>query len=286
MVAYAPQLTKTGHPKKSLGQHFLTDPHLCRRITRFADIKPDDTVIEIGPGTGNLTAILLKSSTKVIGIEYDPEMIRCLSARFSPEIGPDKQLELVHADILKIDWDRFDRFQPAPKHPQTSSVKLVGNLPYNIATRILSKMTETKFRFQTAVVMVQREVAHRMAAEPGTKDYGYFTLLMQFHFVVQLGFEILPGAFAPRPKVVSQVVKLTPQKPRLESSEYEQFLRLISRAFFQRRKTLWNNLKSIVENKGTLEEGFRSCGVERSARPEQVSLGQYLCMTRVLSFPS
>jgi 16S rRNA (adenine1518-N6/adenine1519-N6)-dimethyltransferase len=286
-------LAKAPNPKKSLGQHFLTDVNFCKKILAFAGIKPEDTVIEIGPGTGNLTEILLRNARKVIGIEYDPDMIRCLASRFSFENRSGGELELVQADILNLDWKEILPLLPSVPPTTTSSkpwslipIKLVGNLPYNISTRILSNMTKTNFRFQTAVVMVQREVARRITAAPSTKDYGYYSLLMQFHFSAQRGFDVPPGAFVPKPKVVSQVIKLTPHVVPLGEARYERFLQVIRTAFRQRRKTLWNNLKSNVGNERSLGRSFESCGIEENARPEQVTLQQYLCMTRVLSFPS
>ena len=147
-------------------------------------------------------------------------------------------------------------------------------------------MTKLNFRFQSTVVMVQREVAQRILAVPNTKDFGYFSLLMQFHFKTRRGFDVPPGAFSPKPKVVSQVIELTPQTIPLEEKSYERFLCIISTAFRQRRKTLWNNLKSRFQNEPALERSFESCGIEKKARPEQVTLQQYLCMTRMLSFSS
>lgn len=284
-------MTKTVTPKKSLGQHFIKDQNLCRKIAGFAGIKPDDTVIEVGPGTGNLTGVLLNVASKVIGIEYDSEMISYLSSRFSHEIRLRGKLKLIHADILNVDWNGLLHLLPSehsndasPQPWVLSPAKFIGNLPYNISTRILSSMTETKFRFQSYVVMVQREVANRITAEPGTGDYGYFSLLMQFHFEVQRGFDVFPGSFVPKPKVVSKVIKLKPYEMPLEPDFYPGFLRIISQAFRQRRKTLWNNLKSSVADE-TLQDSFGACGVGKRARPEQVSLEQYLCMTRMLSLP-
>ena len=219
-------------------------------------------------------------------------MIRHLSSRFLSGDRRTGQLELIQADILNMDWRKVLQLLP-PLPPTTSSThswsvlpsKLVGNLPYNISTRILSSMTEMNFRFQTAVVMVQREVARRITAAPNNRDYGSFSLLMQFHYITQRGFDVPPGAFVPRPKVVSQVIKLTPHSVGLGASSYPRFLKLIRTAFRQRRKTLWNNLKSTVDDQHTLARVFETCGIAENARPEQLSLEDFLCMTRMLSFP-
>lgn len=286
-------MTKAVNPNKSLGQHFLTDVNFCNKIATFAGIKPEDTVIEIGPGTGNLTDVLLNIARKIIGIEYDLEMIRHLSSRFLAGDRPEGQLELIHADILNLDWNTIlpllTLVPPATRSSNLLPVvqaKLVGNLPYNIATRILSSMMEMNFRFQTAVVMVQREVAQRITATPNTKDYGYFSLLMQFHYTIQRGFAVPPGAFFPRPKVVSQVIQFTPHSVELEKTSYPTFVKLIRAAFGQRRKTLWNNLKLAVTDQRALSRIFEDCGIAENARPEQVSLQQFLCMTRMLSYTS
>ena len=284
---------KAANPKKSLGQHFLTDVNFCRKIAAFAAIKPDDTVIEIGPGTGNLTEVLLQQARRVIGIEYDPEMIRCLQSRFSLEKPSSERLVIIQADILQLDWQRILHLLPSAS-PAASPIPgailpatLVGNLPYNISTRILSSMTKPDFRFQSSVVMVQREVANRITATPNSKDYGYFSLLMQYHFAAQRGFDVPAGAFVPRPKIVSQVIKLEPHTMRsLDTRLYDQFVNLIRMAFRQRRKTLRNNLKPSVTDEQLLTASFEYCGLARNVRPEQVTLQQYLCMTRVLSCPS
>jgi 16S rRNA (adenine1518-N6/adenine1519-N6)-dimethyltransferase len=162
-------------------------------------------------------------------------------------------------------------------------VRIVGNLPYYISTRIFTRMTELNFRFQSYVFMTQREVASRLIASPGSKDYGYFSLLMQFHFTFDRGFDVPPGAFRPKPEVVSHLTRFIARNPELEPAEYRRFVKIIQTAFRQRRKTLWNNLKSLIDDEGCLKECIETAGVARNARPEEVSLDQYLCMTRVLS---
>jgi 16S rRNA (adenine1518-N6/adenine1519-N6)-dimethyltransferase len=278
------------HPKKTLGQHFLTDTQQCDRIATLAAIKPDDTVIEIGPGTGNLTEILLQRAGRVIAIEFDRDLIRYLEDRFSLATPSEHRLSLIHSDVLALDWKKMLLQLPLKMSSVSSApwsavpAKLVGNLPYNISTRLLSSMTKLEFRFHCTVVMVQREVGRRITANPGSKDYGYFSLLMQYHYRPDRGFDVQPGAFRPIPEVVSQVVKLTPRSPSLKARAYERFLRIIQTAFQKRRKTLRNNLKTIVADEALLARCFDSCEIDRKARPEQVSLDQYICMTRMLSF--
>ena len=190
--------------KKSLGQHFLADPNLCDKIVRFAEIDSQDSVVEIGPGTGHLTQVLLTMARRVTAVEFDREMVNYLQAQW-PENGthPDAPITIVQADVLTLDWNTI---------LGTGPVKVIGSLPYNISTRILQRMIEIKDRFQSCTVLIQKEVAQRILAAPDSKDYGFFTLLMEYHFHRMAGFDISPGAFVPKPKVVSHVLKLTPAR--------------------------------------------------------------------------
>ncbi len=202
--------------KKSLGQHFLADSNYCRKIVRFAEIDSQDSVVEIGSGTGHLTQVLLGMARKVTAVEFDREMVDYLRDQW-PENGTHQgaPLSIVQADILTLDWNTI---------LGTGPVKVIGNLPYNISTRILQRMIEIKDRLQSCTVLIQKEVALRILAAPDSKDYGYFTLLMEYHFQRRAGFDISPGAFVPKPKVVSHVLKLTPCQHPHEASDYEGFL--------------------------------------------------------------
>lgn len=255
--------------KKSLGQHFLTDPNYRRKILSYAQINPLDTVVEIGPGTGSLTELLLSTARKVIAIEFDSSLIRHLKDRFRGA----SDLLLLEADILELDWRNIVEGGP---------VKIVGNLPYNISTRILLKMTEFKDRFHSFTFMVQKEVAERVLARPESKDYGYFTLLIEYHFTRVKGFKVPPGAMTPRPKVISCVMKLLPCDPLYPVADYDHFVALLKTAFRHRRKTLWNNLKPSLPEPHAIDAAFSSCRVLPRARPEQVTLEQYSCLARVL----
>ncbi|MGH9338946.1 MAG: 16S rRNA (adenine(1518)-N(6)/adenine(1519)-N(6))-dimethyltransferase RsmA [Acidobacteriota bacterium] len=257
--------------KKSLGQHFLADINYCKKIVAFAHVEPHETVVEIGPGTGQLTRILLQTARHVIAVEFDVEMLECLRQNLAP--GLLSRLTLVQADVLQLDWE--DILEDAP-------VKIVGNLPYNIATRLLSSMTRVTDRFDSFTFMVQKEVADRILAGPGNKDYGYFSLLMEYHFERLRGFNVPPGVFVPKPMVISHVMKLIPRVPEVEISDYDAFVRLLKRAFQHRRKTLWNNLKSRSDER-RLEKALSACRVEPRARPEELSLQQYACLVRMLN---
>jgi len=259
--------------KKSLGQHFLADPNLCRKIVRFAEINSQDSVLEIGAGTGHLTRVLLSMARRVTAVEFDREMVNYLRDQW-PENSTHQgaPLTIIQADVLTLDWNTI---------LDTGPVKVIGNLPYNISTRILQRMIEIKDRFQSCTVLIQKEVAQRILAAPDSKDYGYFTLLMEYHFQRKAGFDIAPGAFVPKPKVVSHVLKLIPRQHPHEVSDYEGFLTLMKEAFQQRRKTLWNNLKQNHDPE-RLRAAFKTCQVTSKARPESVTLEQYTCLAQML----
>jgi len=262
----------SSRPKKSLGQHFLTSVEYCRRIVAYAELHETDLVVEIGPGRGHLTEHLLGRAAKVLAIELDSELVNFLHTRFARPIASG-MLELIEADVLQVDWTAL--------LPHPGSAKLVANLPYNISTRILTKMSEAKDRFHSLSFMVQREVADRILAKPGDTDYGYFTLAMEYHFHRFPGFVVPPGAFSPPPKVFSYVMKLIPREEDFDVPA-ARFRKLVRRAFMRRRKTLWNNLKQEYEDLDLLREAFDRCSITGRARPQEVSLVQYLCLARVL----
>jgi 16S rRNA (adenine1518-N6/adenine1519-N6)-dimethyltransferase len=259
-------------PKKSLGQHFLVDTQYCAKIIDYAGIRPEDTVIEIGPGTGQLTRLLLPRARSVVAVEFDRDMVEHLGKSFPANDPFSGKLTILHADILQVQW----RDLPAGDH-----VKLIGNLPYNISTKILSQTAEVKERFQSFTFMVQKEVAERVLAKPKTKDYGYFTLLMEYHFERFRGFAVPPGAFSPRPKVMSYVMRLQPREAPYPVSDYSGFVKLLQRSFRQRRKTLWNNLKAYFPD-DKLAQTFADCRLNPLVRPEELPLQQFACLARML----
>lgn len=252
--------------KKSLGQHFLADLNICRRIVQFAAIEPDDRVVEIGPGEGQLTHLLLEFVDRLIAVEIDDDLVDRLRNTDAARQG---RLEVRHDDVLKVDWNEI------PNPP----LKIVGNLPYNIATRIIQQMIPFKNRFQSLTVMVQKEVARRVLARGG-KDYGYLSALLGFHFAPLGGFDVPPGAFRPPPEVTSSVLKLVPIQDGRDR-EAEKFESLIGQAFRQRRKTLFNNLKHRY-GPGTTREALDACGLDVRVRPQEVDTDGLRCLARVL----
>jgi 16S rRNA (adenine1518-N6/adenine1519-N6)-dimethyltransferase len=237
-----------------LGQHFLIKGSILERIAAAACPAPERLVIEIGPGHGALTEKLLKRAERVIAIELDYTLIEHLRARF-PE-----RLEVIHADVLSTDLTRW------PGAP------IVGNLPYYITSPILEKAL--RLDVPRAVFLMQKEVAHRLVAVPGTRDYGFLTVQTAIFATARLLFEVQPSAFRPPPKVDSAVVLLEPH--RCPVSEPEDFLRFAAAAFHQKRKNLRNNLAALYgkESIDPLPEA--------SLRAEQLSLPQLIALYEIV----
>ena len=267
----AARLTEQIEPKKALGQHFLVDRNYCQRIVYFAGISKDDFVLEIGPGTGHLTNELLKTAGHVIVVEFDRQLVPHLRERWSGSAA--KRLQIVEADILEVSL---------PGLLPCKGIHLVANLPYNIATLIIKKMTEISDWFQSLTVMVQREVAERILAPCHNRNYGYFSVFVQYHYQLEKGFDVPPGAFSPPPGVVSTVIKLTPCALFPGAPGWARVEPIVSRSFRHPRKTLFNNLRSPQITSEQLEEALSSCEIGRSRRPHQVSLEEFRCLAEVL----
>ncbi len=258
--------------KKAFGQHFLSDHNVCRRIVDFAAVDRADVVVEIGPGTGQLTRALLETGARVIAIEIDHSLIERLRNLPRDQSSGGSVLEVIHADILTFDWTSLSFPQP---------LKILGNLPYNIGTRILRQMTEIKDRFQTSTFMLQKEVAERVLASPGAESRGFLSLLLQHHFTCRKGFKVAPGSFVPPPKVQSAVFQLIPREARPQTALDRRFELLVSQAFRFRRKKLANNLKGSFSNE-EIWSAFRECDLPADIRPQRLSLEQFRCLARLL----
>ena len=268
---YHTRVKPTPRAKKSLGQHFLANSGYCQKIAQFAQIGPQDTVVEIGPGTGQLTQVLLPLARKVVAIEFDRDLVQYLKEHYLDDPETAQRLDIVQADILSFDWALLGK----------NRFTVIGNLPYNIATQVLQKMIPIKDRFQSGTFLLQKEVAQRILSAPQSKDYGYFTLLMEYHFERIAGFDVPPGVFVPPPRVTSQVIQLKPRQPAFSVPDEFAFRGLLKSAFQQRRKTLWNNLK-LGWDPAQLEPAFEVCRIPAQARPEEVTLEQYACLGRML----
>ena len=252
---------------KSLGQNFLIDDSVPRDIVSGAEVCKDDLVIEIGPGIGTLTAQLLNTAKRVVAIELDNDLIPILSQ----ELGDNQNFTLIHNDALKVDFNEIIGDE--------QSVKLVANLPYYVTTPIIVKLLKEKYNFKSLTIMIQKEVAERMAAEPGNKDYGALSLLVQYYCNTEIVRKVPPACFIPRPKVDSIVIRLEKlDNPRVEVQNEKLFFDIIRNAFNMRRKTLWNGVKNIGLPKEKLEEAFSEANVDPKRRGETLSIEEFAAL--------
>jgi len=224
---------KKFHHKKSLGQHFLNDKNIVRKIVKIAEIKPNETVWEIGAGKGILTEELLDAESKLTVFEIDDSLYPLLEEKFGDKI------KLVKDDILKVKWKNYFG---------NEKIKIVANLPYQITSPFLFKVVSNVDNFSAVVVMIQKEVAQRINAKIGTKDYGILGLKMQFYFDVSYQFGVKPHLFFPPPKVESAVIKMFPRADKPQISDEKYFWKIVETAFRNRRKMLRNNLKAILSD--------------------------------------
>ena len=279
-----PRVVSTRRPrsKPKLGQHFLNSDEAAARVVDAVGDVSQSTVLEIGPGRGILTSMLAKRARRLIAVELD----RVLAAQLRLKFGMARNVEIIEADVLAVDIDSLFGPKPGLGRPgielKTEPVKVVGNLPYYITSDILLRLFEFSKYFESIVIMVQKEVADRIAAEPGGRDYGALSATAQLYARVEKLFTLPPGAFAPPPKVYSTVLRLTidPQQERLgvAGDGFIDFLRL---SFGQKRKTLWNNLKEKYADAG-LKQALAEARVKPTARAETLSLEESAAVYRAL----
>jgi 16S rRNA (adenine1518-N6/adenine1519-N6)-dimethyltransferase len=268
--------------KPKLGQHFLDSEASAVRIVEALGDVSQSTVLEIGPGRGILTSLLAKHTRRLIAVELD----RVLAAQLRLKFGMARNVEIIEADVLAIDFDSLFGPKPGLGRPgidlKPQPVKVVGNLPYYITSDILLRLFEFSKYFESLVIMVQREVADRIAAEPGSRDYGMLSATAQLFARVENLFTLPPGAFVPPPKVHSTVLRLTiePQQEKLDvaGDGFIDFLRL---SFGQKRKTLWNNLKTNYAGPD-LKRALAAAEVKPTARAETLSLEESAAVYRAL----
>jgi 16S rRNA (adenine1518-N6/adenine1519-N6)-dimethyltransferase len=240
--------------KKRLGQHFLHDPAVIRRLVAAIAPAPDDLVVEIGPGPGALTAPLLERLERLHVVEIDRELAADLPLRV-----PHPERLVVHsADALEFD------FSSLASHAR--SLRVVGNLPYNISTPLLFRLLDHAHAVKDMHVMLQREVVERMTARPGGKDYGRLTVMLGAAARCEALFDVGPGAFTPPPKVWSTVVRITPRRPDFAIADRERFAALVAHLFSMRRKTLGRALKGRLT-----PEQIAAAGIDARDRPETLA---------------
>lgn len=256
--------------KKSLGQNFLTDPYYLQRIIETAELSPEDYVLEIGPGAGDLTERLAANCQKVVAVELDAALLSLLQERLAPY----PNAVVIHGDALQIDLANLS----AREFGENKPFKVVANLPYYITTPLIMRLLGERLPLTILVLMVQKEVALRMTAQPGGKDYGALSVAVQYRTAPRVAFIVPPGAFMPPPKVESAVIHLAVRpKPPVTVSDEEFFFRVVRAAFAQRRKNIKNSLlgSGLPIASSDLEEALRQTGINPARRGETLSLQEF-----------
>ncbi len=254
-----PPLSSMVHPKKHLGQHFLTDPSIAERIVNLLPPDKEKALIEIGPGKGILTDFLVKKEfKKFLAIEIDKESVAFLKTRY-----PDQPEKIIHEDFLRMNSSLLDM----------ENTSIIGNFPYNISSQIFFRVLEHRQNIDTVVCMIQKEVADRIVAPPGSKTYGILSALLQAFYHTKLNFNVKPGSFFPPPKVTSAVITLTRNQTKGLPCDEHLFFRIVKTTFNHRRKTIRNSLKTILLTLGDETELL-------SKRPEQLGVPEFVELTK------
>jgi len=251
-------------PKRFLGQNFLVDDNISRKIVKQLDLKDEDLVLEIGPGQGALTKHLAGFCKSYVAVEIDRSMADTLKEKYG------KKGNIINEDFLKFDLQQLGK-----------PVKIIGNLPYNIASEILFKIFDSRDKIECAVLMVQKEFARRLTAVPNTKDYGIMSVQTQVFSNPKILFNVPPTVFFPKPKVESSVIKLTFEKSRGELLSKDFFKKLVRTSFGKRRKTLKNSLKEMFEE---LNLGFDDFDMffDFNKRAEDIDINGFINLSNMI----
>jgi len=260
-------------PLKRLGQSFLSDPNIIRKIIEVSDIRRDETVVEIGAGLGVMTALMARRAERVIALEIDRALIPVLHE----ELKKYDNVEILHVDALKYEF----------RTRGGATLKVVGNIPYNISSQILFRLLEARDHISSMVLMFQREVAERLVAGPGSKTYGILSVLVRLYTDPAIVFNVSPQCFYPRPKVESAVVRMDiPEKPLIGVDDDAFLLTVVRSAFSKRRKTLMNNLKAssrIGLRHDALLQVLDSLGIDPARRAETLAPEDFARLSNALS---
>lgn len=262
------------HFQKKFGQNFLIDPSVLERVIAAADITRADCVLEIGPGIGTMTQYLAENAGKVVAVEIDRNLIPILAETLS---GYDN-VTVIHGDVLKVDLQEI-----LARQNTFQSVKVVANLPYYITTPVIMDLLEKRLPFESITVMVQREVAERMQAGPGTKDYGALSLAIQYYTKAEIVANVPPNCFMPRPNVGSAVIRLTKYaEAPVQVEDEKRMFSLIRASFGQRRKTLANALGNAPDlhiTKEEVESALHEMSLPLMIRGESLTLPQFAALS-------
>ena len=266
--------------KKSFGQNFLTDTNILQKIVDTAEIDKNVNVIEIGPGIGALTEFLAENAAEVMAFEIDERLVPILE----DTLRDHDNIKVINEDVLKADLQTRVKEFKNPNLP----IKVVANLPYYITTPILMHLIESKIPFAEFVVMMQKEVADRISAEPNTKAYGSLSIAVQYYMTAKVAFVVPRTVFVPAPNVDSAILKMTRrEQPLVEVKDEDFFFRVSKASFVHRRKTLWNNLTSHFgkseEVKTKLEQALGNANIKPSIRGEALSIPDFARLSDALS---
>jgi 16S rRNA (adenine1518-N6/adenine1519-N6)-dimethyltransferase len=247
------------HARKRFGQHFLKDPGVIDAIVCAIGPRPDDVIVEIGPGRGAITSTLAVAAGHLHCVELDRDLVRELRSRYKDRAN----VSIHEADALEFDYCGLGK-----------SLRIVGNLPYNISTPLLFRLLDHRLCINDMHFMLQKEVVDRMAAMPGSKAYGRLGIMLGCYLEIESLFDVSPESFDPPPAVMSSVVRLTPLPPGTHRIENQELLRRsVAMAFSQRRKTLRNALKPVAS-----ESELRTLGIDPGARPETLPIADYVAL--------
>lgn len=265
--------------KKSLGQNFLTEPNILRKIVETAGIDGNTNVIEVGPGIGALTEQLARNAAQVLAFEIDDRLLPVLQ----DTLAPYPNVTVVHQDVLEADLVKTT----GEVFTKDLPIKVVANLPYYITTPIMMHFLESDLPVAEMVVMMQREVADRISAAPGTKAYGSLTIAVQYYMETKLAFIVPKTVFVPQPNVDSAILKLTRRPtPAVAVTDEQAFFRLTKAAFQLRRKTLWNNLLHAYgkddATKAWLTKSLEEADIDPKRRGETLSLAEFAALSNAL----
>ncbi len=255
--------------KKSLGQNFLIDSNILRKIVETATLTKEAGVIEIGPGIGSLTEMLARHAKKVVAIEIDQRLLPILADNLSPY----DHIEVVHGDVLEQDLHQLLQEHMAG----IEHIHVVANLPYYVTTPILMKLLEERLPIQSIVIMIQKEVAERIAAQPGGKEYGSLSVAAQYYAEPHYCITVPKNVFMPKPNVDSAVIRLSiRKKPPIQVDNEELFFRVVRASFAQRRKTIYNNLRSAFAGMDLdWQQLLRDAGIDPVRRGETLSIEEF-----------
>jgi 16S rRNA (adenine1518-N6/adenine1519-N6)-dimethyltransferase len=264
--------------KKSLGQNFLVDLNILRNIVKFANLSAESAVIEIGPGIGALTEQLAKQANKVIAFEIDDRLLPILKETLEPY----EQVTIIHKDVLKVDLKEVIDRECSPGQ----DLMVVANLPYYVTTPILMKLITDDLPIRGIVVMLQKEVADRIAAAPGTKNYGSLSIAIQYYMDAETVMTVPKSVFVPQPNVDSAVIRLTKRRsPAVKVKDEKFFFQVVRASFAQRRKTILNNLGHNLgtkEQKPLIEQGLKDADIDPQRRGESLSIGEFAKLSDIL----